>query len=332
MRPATRNPRWIASHPGLAAVLGPLSEQVLALWRGRRRSQTFLVVVSLAMLVLGVSCGIAWLVTGDSWTAAVSWRKPTVFGFSFAVTGLALAAVHRALRPGVLSALTCIGFGVGALVETAVITVQRWRGVPSHFNNATPLDSRLFGAMGTAIIVIALAILITTVRAFRRTSLPAGMALAVRAGLVLLVIGQALGAAIIQHGSAKVAADPATIDTASVVGAAGQLKVPHAVALHGVQVLPVLAWLLSAVAITEARRVQIVATAALGYAGLVAVSALQAFRGTAPVPAGLTDTVIAGLSFALLVVTTAWTARQLWRTAQAAGSAPPGGAGVARSA
>jgi hypothetical protein len=51
--------------------------------------------------------------------------------------------------------------------EVVWVSVQRWRGVASHFNNDTTLDSLLFLVMGGgAIAVAATVILVMTVLAF----------------------------------------------------------------------------------------------------------------------------------------------------------------------
>jgi hypothetical protein len=69
-------------------------------------------------------------------------------------------------------------------------------------------------------------------------------------------------------------------------GAAGVMKVPHAVAIHGIQVLPALAWLLSFTTLPERRRLALVRVATLGYVALVAVTLLQTAAGRAPFEVG----------------------------------------------
>jgi hypothetical protein len=59
--------------------------------------------------------------------------------------------------------------------------------------------------------------------------------------------------------------------------------VPHAVALHGLQVLGLLALILERSRLPEARRIQIVIVGIAGYADALGVAILQAFGGRAPV-------------------------------------------------
>jgi hypothetical protein len=72
------------------------------------------------------------------------------------------------------------------------------------------------------------------------------------------------------------------------------------VAIHGIQVLPALAWLLSFAALPERRRVGLVRVAALGYVALVVVSVLQTANGVAPFDVGVVAALLYLLGVALL--------------------------------
>lgn len=139
------------------------------------------------------------------------------------------------------------------------------------------MDGALFIAAGISIAVVGVVLVVVTVVAFGRLEAPPSMALAVLVGLVLLLVGQGLGGAIIAIGTA-IDRPPTEVDLA-VFGAAGAMKIPHAVALHAVQALPMLAWLLARSPLSERRRTQAVALGALGYGALVAASAVQTLSG-----------------------------------------------------
>ena len=127
--------------------------------------------------------------------------------------------------------------------------------------------------------------MVLTVLAFTAMQAPPGMALAIRAGLLILLVAQGVGGWMIGHGVGP-ASDGQTVGLTT-FGAAGVMKVPHAVSMHGVQVLPALAWLLSFAAVNERRRLSLVRTAALGYLALVMVSLLQTAAGVAPFDLGV---------------------------------------------
>ncbi len=273
-------------------------------WERRTPAQTFLYAVGVVLVALGLFHLGVFAVDGGPWVGPLSWRKPVTFGLSFGVTTLAVAWIATFLCLDRRTAWRLLGtFGVAMALEVAWVTVQAWRGVPSHFAQ-DGLDQTLFILAGVSIAVVAIVLVMVTVLAFRRLEASPSMALAIRVGLVLLVVGQALGGAIIANGTA-IDRPPIEVDLA-VFGAAGAMKIPHAAALHAVQVLPVLAWLLSFTALAEARRTRVVVAAALGYGALVAASAVQAFSGLAPLELsaagallGLVGLVIVTAAFAI---------------------------------
>ena len=111
--------------------------------------------------------------------------------------------------------------------------------------------------------------MVVTLLTFFALQAPPSLTWAIRVGMVLLVAGQLFGIPMIRLGS-------------HTFGAAGAIKVPHALALHGAQVLPVLAWLLLFTNRSETQRTRTVILGAVGYSVLVAISAIQAFGGRAP--------------------------------------------------
>jgi hypothetical protein len=86
-------------------------------------------------------------------------------------------------------------------------------------------------------------------------------------------------------------------------GAAGVMKLPHAVAMHAIQVLPALAWLLGSAAVGERRRLALVWAATTGYGALVAVSLGQTAAGLAPLDLGAAAVALYLLGVALLGAT-----------------------------
>src|SRR5436305_8733886 len=188
------------------------------------------------------------LVTGGSWQGPVSWRKPITFGFSFAVTCWALGWILSYLPSRRRIGWTLSGgFSVAALGEVFLISMQQWRGVASHFDFATPFDDTVFTIMGNLVTVIGVIVLILTVWAFVSLQAPPSLALAIRLGMVLLLAGQLTGALIILFGTPQVLMGTAQVvghvtREPNIYGVAGVMKVPHALALHGIQVLGLLAW------------------------------------------------------------------------------------------
>ncbi|MGH3457526.1 hypothetical protein [Aeromicrobium sp.] len=242
-----------------------------------------------ALLMLGgVFHGAVYLVDGGAWEGPLSWRKPIVFGLSFGITMLTVTWFMSFLRPGRRAGWLTLGtFGVASLAEVFLISMQTWRGVASHFNEDTTFDALVFTAMGSLVSIVGLMTVLITVWAFVRLDAPASLALAIRLGLVLMLISQAVGVQMIVEGG-------------NTFGAEGALKMPHAFTLHSAQVLPALALILLASPAQEQRRLRIVSVGAVGYAAIIMSTMVQAYAGHAPLDFTMTSTAFAIVGLALL--------------------------------
>jgi hypothetical protein len=239
-----------------------------AAWVGRSRP---LAIVGLVLLASGAAHLAVWAVLGGPWEGPVSWRKPILFGISTGLTSLSLAWVWSKLpvRWGDASLAAVTAWAL--LVEVLLIDLQQWRGVASHFNRGTPLDAAVHDAMGVLIVGVSLVIVDLTVRLFRGgVSLPPGMLLAARAGMVLLVVSCMLGMWMSVYGDRQVAAglEPARY------GTAGVPKFPHGMVIHAVQWLPAVAWAARWAGLGERAGLRVVAVAVVG-SGLLLVYALE---------------------------------------------------------
>jgi hypothetical protein len=276
-----------------------MRSSLLGYWHQAKPYQRLGYLVGSALVLVGLGHLAAWLVVGGAWAGPISFRKPTTFGISFGLTTLTLAWIAGHLRISDRTGwLLLAPLALADTYEVVWVSVQRWRGVASHFNFDTTLDLWLFLLGGAAIAVTVTVILALTVLAFTAMQAPASMALAIRAGLLILLIGQGVGGWMIAHGVGP-ASDGQTVGLTT-FGAAGIMKVPHAVAIHAVQVLPALAWLLSFAAIDERQRLSLVRAATLGYLALVAVSLAETVAGVAPWQVGVATAAIYLLGVLLL--------------------------------
>ncbi|MFF1921183.1 hypothetical protein ACFVW8_11500 [Streptomyces sp. NPDC058221] len=222
--------------------------------------------VHLVVLVLVVGQG--------SWEGPVSWRKPVTFGLSFGLTLIAVARVSTYLRIGVRLRTALLGlFAADCVLEVAGITLQAWRRVPSHFNMETRFDTvvSMTLAVGGGVLVVILSTLSAAAFA-RRPGGPPGMALALRAGCAILVIGLLSGAAMIARGVYLTRTGHQLAGYASTAS----LKPLHGVCLHAVLVLPVLVRLLDMTSWSAHTRVSVVRAAVGCYAAAVAVALVWA--------------------------------------------------------
>jgi hypothetical protein len=229
-----------------------------------------------------------YAVDGGPWQGPVSWRKPVVFGLSFGITLATITWFLTFLRPGRVVGWLLLGlYSLASLAEVFLISMQAWRGVPSHFNEATVFDESVFSMMGMLVAVIGLLTVVVAVWSWVRIDAPPSLALAIRLGLLLMLVSNGVGAQMIVEGG-------------NTFGADGALKMPHAVTLHALQVLPALALVLLAGRSTEMRRVRVVELGAAGYVVLIGSTMVQTYAGRAPLDLDVASAAFALIGLALL--------------------------------
>jgi hypothetical protein len=154
--------------------------------------------------------------------------------------------------------------------------LQAWRNVPSHYNIETAFDALIARTLAVGGLALIAPIVGLTFTAFRANStVPRSVRIAIRIGLVTLSMSLLVGALMIVKGMRLVFAG----DPQAAYATGGALKPTHAVAMHAILVLPLLAWLLSFASWTERRRVNVVLLAAAGYLVLAGVVAVENFAG-----------------------------------------------------
>jgi hypothetical protein len=232
-------------------------------------------------------------------TGAPAWLKPFKFAISIAIYCLTLAWVFRSL-PGwtrvrrVAGWITAIMF----VLEVVIIDLQAWRGTTSHFNVATTRDQVLFAVMGVGIMVQTLAAVAVVVALWRQRFADRAFGLGLRLGMTLTVLG-ALTGPLMTRPTATQLADaqagvPMTVLGAHTVGAPdggpgvpvtgwsrnhGDLRVPHFLGLHAIQVLAFIAIGLQRWRRSQTVRSNTMILAAASYASLFLLLLWQALRG-----------------------------------------------------
>ncbi|RZT17459.1 hypothetical protein EV649_5001 [Kribbella sp. VKM Ac-2569] len=242
---------------------------------------------ALLLLSAGVHA-VVFAVDGGSWQGPISWRKPIVFGLSFGITLLTVTWLLTFFRIRNITGWIVVSvLSFASLAEVALVSLQKWRGVESHFNESTTFDSTVFSWMGMLVGVVVVTTVFVTARSFFRIDAPASLAWAIRLGLLLMLASQAVGVQMIAEGG-------------NTFGDSGSLKVPHAFTLHAAQVLPALALLLRSSVSTERRRIRIVQLGAIGYAVVIVSTMIQTYSGSRPLDLGLVSSAVAVAGLGLL--------------------------------
>ena len=262
-------------------------------------------------------------------TGAPAWVKPMKFAISITLyTGtlawmLSFVQGHPRLVRWI-GGLTAFGF----FVEMVGVIVQAARGVGSHFNVATPLDTAIFAAMGWFVMVIWFMNVATAVLLMRQKMENRPFAWSLRLGLLVTAVGTILGFMMTQPTADQLSALQAG-ETVSVVGAhsvgvedggaglpfvgwsteGGDVRVAHFVGLHALQLIPLLGIFINrrfSNRLSDGRRTALVAIGGVGYLGMVLLLLWQSQRGQPIIaPDGLTLAVLAGLVGVVLLAGTA---------------------------
>lgn len=234
-------------------------------------------------------------------TGMPAWVKPAKFAISISVyTFTLLWFLHFIQGHKRLVSFLANGIAVAVLLEMLWIAGQAMRGTTSHFNNTTPLDSTLWKVMGVVIgFVFLLNIVAAVLLLLQRMTNPV-LAWSLRLSLLLSMVGMAVAVLMTLPSAIQMAAMHAG-DTVTIVGAhsvgvvdggpglpflgwsttGGDLRIPHFVGLHALQILPLFGWLLGRrrfAVLSVRRRVALVWVFALAYLGLIGLLTWQALR------------------------------------------------------
>jgi hypothetical protein len=259
------------------------------------------------------------------------WAKPCKFAFSFGLYAVTWAWLHSAQQRhrrlgwhlGTIAAVACT-------LEVAVVFLQTIRGHRSHFNVSTPSDTVMWTIMGTSILVLWVANLAGTVLLMRERHVDRPAMLALRLGALITIAGMTIAFLMTWGTTEQRANRPMKIIGAHSVGVpdggpgmavtgwsttGGDLRVPHFVGIHGLQLIPLFAAVLglAMAALPRLRdelvRVRLVWMFSAAYTGLFVLTAWQALRKqplSSPdlLTIGALGVLVAGTMFA-----TAWALR-----------------------
>ncbi|HZE40803.1 MAG TPA: hypothetical protein VE172_18535 [Stackebrandtia sp.] len=246
-----------------------LTTAITTLWTNGRRIERIGYTVAIIAFVSGLTHLTINLLTGGTWTGPVSLRKPTTFGLSFGIVLATITWISTYIRLGPKLRHLIVGaFTLTSACEVTGITLQAWRGVPSHFN-FTGTFSRGITVMLAAggFILVACAITLAAASLRANPTVPPSMMLAVRAGLWIFLGAMATGAIMIATGTILTRTDSAQ----AAYHDAGWLKPSHAITMHAITVLPALSLVTSCMDRPESWRVKI---AWLGTAAYLTAAAI----------------------------------------------------------
>lgn len=279
------------------------------------------------MAVLAVVSVVGLLVDPRTLLGAPVWAKPLKFALSTAIYAVTwswligqLTRFTRAARvAGTLSVILLA-------IELAIITGDAALGLQSHFNVSNPVAATLWGVMAISISALWGATFLVSVLLFRNRLGDSARTLAIRAGALIALVGMAL-AFLMTAPTAGQLSNFEGIAGAHTVGiadggpglpilgwstVAGDLRIPHFVGMHALQVLVIVAIVLELLArrIPLLRpavvRTRIVGIATGTYSALLAVLTWQALRGQSIVHPDSATATVTGAIAVLMVLALVW--------------------------
>ena len=287
------------------------------------RSSPPLAFVGVLMLAAAVASAIGILADPRVITGAPAWLKPFKFAVSTAVYSLTLAWIFAVL-PEWPRLRRIVGWtsAIVFVLEVALIDVQAWRGTTSHFNASTPLDMTVVVVMGTAILLQTLMSVAVAVALWRQRFADRALGWALRLGVTLTILGAMTGGLMTRPTEAQLtqarAGGSMPVVGAHTVGAPdggpglpvtgwsrehGDVRVPHFIGLHAMQVLPLIAVGLRRWRKPEASRARVLFAAAASYAALFVLLLLQALNGVSLIAGDKTTSgLLAGWALVSLLV------------------------------
>ena len=212
--------------------------------------------VSLLLLAIAL---VGLLVDHREITGAPAWLKPAKFGASTAIYQFTLAWMSRDIPSTRLLRVVTRLIGWILVYEVIVIDVQAARGTTSHFNIDTLLDGALFSSMGNGIAIVWVMSMVLLWLHLRTRSTDRSMAVALRIGLALNILGAGVGWIMTKPREEQLVAlkrgEHPFVIGAHTVGAPdggaglpitrwsrdhGDLRAPHFLGMHALQLLPLL--------------------------------------------------------------------------------------------
>jgi hypothetical protein len=287
------------------------------------------------MALLAVVAVIGLVADAREVTGLSAWAKPLKFALSTAIYALTLAWLLSLLPPGRRLAWRAgTAASVGLTVELVIITGAAVTGTTSHFNVSSPVAAALWSTMAGFIGLVWIAQVVVGISLFRAPLGDPARTLAIRAGVVIGIGGMALGFLMTAPTSAQLA-DFRGIAGAHTVGVpdgspglpilgwstvAGDLRIPHFVGMHALQIIPLACWTLE----LAGRRIPVLARAgvrarlvAIGTAAFVAGLTLVTYQALAGQSIVRPDAVVASLAIGIVAAASLASIALLARAAKA---------------
>ncbi|XDD49980.1 hypothetical protein AB3N59_16690 [Leptospira sp. WS92.C1] len=231
-------------------------------------------------------------------TGALVWLKPIKFAVSISIYSFTLIWILQFIR-GREKTIRILSWVITIMlvIENVAIFSQAYRGIPSHFNVTTPLNGMIFSIMGASISALWIShMILATFLIFQK---PENKTLleSLRWGMGIAGLGMVLGFFMTVPRPEQIEAMKIGIletNGGHTFGAqdggpglpilgwstvAGDMRIPHFIGMHAMQLIPSLALILGGFAWKESAVVSAIRNFSIFFTGLILVLTAQALNG-----------------------------------------------------
>ncbi len=249
-----------------------------------KKSSPILYGIVITHLFFALGCIIGFIIDDRILMGVNVWIKPLKFSISGAVY-IATVGYLITLYPYSKIKKNIINNIVSwtLLIEIGIIIYQASRGVKSHYNESSLFDALLFAAMGILIainVLIMILFIFDSIRLKLKVKKPVQSAIIM--GWIIIVLGSWVGGQMISQMSHNVGiADGGEgLPLVNWSTVAGDLRIAHFFGLHGIQIIPLFAVVISKkMNIAPKNQISAVIFFGLLYAALIGFTFYQAKQG-----------------------------------------------------
>lgn len=251
-----------------------------------KTNSPFLYYATIVNLILVPLCLIGLAVDDRTLMGINIWIKPFKFAISTVIYIFSVGFLSQ-LYPFSKRKRSIINNTVAftLTIEMYIIFAQAFRGIKSHYNMETPLDGMLFAAMGILIginVMIMGFFVIETIRLKMNTT--KAVQWSILLGWLLIIAGSWVGGQMIgqmSHNVGVMDGGPG-LPLLNWSTIAGDLRVAHFFGIHGLQIIPLFAYVLSQKwKASQAKHIGAVSLFAFSYVAWVMFTFYQAQQGMA---------------------------------------------------
>jgi len=256
------------------------------------RRNHILCLVAAANLTLTIVFTVLMALDGRTLLGRNVWTKPWKFAISIAIFAGTMGWILPSLSlDNRIERAVSLIIGSAMTIEIVLISMQAARGVASHFNDSTPMDTAIYAVMGVTITISSIAVAYVLWRFVRNPpSLAPAYLWGLRLGMFLFVVASIEGWVMVAYSGHGIGVENATAGLPLLNWnlTSGDLRVAHFVGLHALQILPLVGYGAATwERLSTHQSIWIVGAGSLLYGSVTILAFLQAILGHPVVREGL---------------------------------------------